>query len=251
MIAETIGQIDQPADQKHRRRDEEEARRPPAAAAGRRCRPPAPASRSRATFGATLRYQPSLIATSQSPPGKTGIVVGITSLYFSRSSGETWSQETPGKPPSSVRTAFWISSVRMKSASFSAASLLTPFASTTLREKPPGRPRSVSWTRPVVSGSTPWAIAWIAWSDQAGIMVTARLAEELERLGVARGVGALVEQRGREVREHLPGRRERRLGELGGEVVDGERWPGPCRSPRRWRGGRSCRPSRPCRGGCR
>ena len=43
----------------------------------------------RSTFGATLRYQPSLIATSHSPPGKFGIVVGITSLYFSRSSWDT------------------------------------------------------------------------------------------------------------------------------------------------------------------
>ena len=42
-----------------------------------------------------------------------------------------------------------------------------------MREKPPGRPRSWSCTRPVVSGSTPWAIADSAWSDQAGIMVTA------------------------------------------------------------------------------
>ena len=37
----------------------------------------------RSTFGATLRYQPSLMAFSQSPPGKVGIVVGTTSLYFS------------------------------------------------------------------------------------------------------------------------------------------------------------------------
>ena len=66
-----------------------------------------------------------------------------------------------------------MSSKRMKSASFSAASLLTPLASTTLRAKPPGRPRSVSCTRPVVSGRTPVAIAASAWSDQAGIMVTA------------------------------------------------------------------------------
>ena len=65
-----------PADEDHRRGDEQEADRPPALAV-----PPAmsPAGAERhgrlprATFGATLRYQPSLIATSQSPPGKTGM----------------------------------------------------------------------------------------------------------------------------------------------------------------------------------
>src|SRR5690606_2066960 len=165
---------DQPENENDRSRHEQEAERPPAldllnsgGAEG------GIGHAFGSSLGATARYQPSLTAFSQSPPGKVGMEDGMMSANFSRRAGSTWSQDTPGKPPSSVRTADWISSERTKSASFRARSLLTPLERMVMREKPPGRPRSWSWTRPVVSGSTPWAMADRAWSDQAGIMVTA------------------------------------------------------------------------------
>src|SRR5690606_16147034 len=121
---------DQPADQEHRRGNEQEAVRPPAGFGAdlrlRTGRVGGSGHASRSTFGATLRYQPSLMAVWQSPPGKLGIDCGTMSAKRSRRSAETWSQETPGKPPSSVRMALWISSVSMKSPTFRAASLLVP-----------------------------------------------------------------------------------------------------------------------------
>src|SRR5690606_4103156 len=103
---------DQPGYQKYRCGDGQEAVRPRAGFTGyprnggSGCGSRSHASRS--TFGATLRYEPSLMAFCQSPPGKVGIDFGTMSAKRSRNSGDTWSQDTPGKPPSSVRMALWI-----------------------------------------------------------------------------------------------------------------------------------------------
>jgi len=81
---------DQPGNEQHRRGDKQEAKRPPAHwRDGPDLVRDGHSHELGSTFGATARYQPSLTAVSQSPPGKVGIDSGMMSAKRSRRSAET------------------------------------------------------------------------------------------------------------------------------------------------------------------
>src|SRR5690606_28745158 len=85
------GPDDEPGHQQYRDGDEQEAGWPPAVTRGfdERARRSFRqfGHESRSTLGATLRYQPSLMAASQAPLGKVGMDWGTISAKRSRSSG--------------------------------------------------------------------------------------------------------------------------------------------------------------------
>src|SRR5690606_24835836 len=70
---------DQPENEQHRGRDEQEADIPPATPHPDDVVDRPVGQELGSTLGATWRYQPSLMASDQAPPGKTGIDCGMTS----------------------------------------------------------------------------------------------------------------------------------------------------------------------------
>ena len=163
-------------------------------------------------FGATLRYQPSCTALVHSPDGKVGMEDGMTSAYLSCSAFGRFDQSTPGKPPELLDDGGLHLLGQHEVGELQRGLAMGGVGGN-------DRLRETAAQREVGELHEAGGLRQHALGDRLQHLVGPgrdhghrALGEQLQRGGVAGGVGALLVKRRREIVQHGPGLGEHLVG---------------------------------------